>query len=525
MRLLDFIDRQLNNVTMYRLMVYGLAALLGLATAFSLEGWLDLPVLGLLGTTALVLGSCLAADWSLQRVYKVAANYESALITGLILACILPQIDSPRQALGVVVAGMVAIASKYVVAWQGRHVFNPAAFGATVAGLAGVGFASWWIGTPVMFAFVAIFGLLILRKLHRFELVAWFIVASAAITTLVGLVHGYDLGDFIKNVVLSGPTLFLAGVMLTEPATMPTRRYYQALFALLVGALFASQLHVFGQLITPQLALLAGNVFAFTVCFRRSVVLALQSKSQLSPNLYEFVFEPSRPVRYEAGQYMAWTLAHKRPDRRGNRRNFTLASSPTEPTIRAAVRLSSGGSSYKRSLVGLEPGDQLVGSQLAGDFTLPHNPSRRLVWIAGGIGITPFRSMAKYLTDRMADGAAGGVADGGFDGGVGGGRRRQVDLFYLARHTEDFVYRPVFSAAKAAGVSTHYIISGAQPPAGWPGLTGELTAELLAQKIGDLSLPLFYVAGPNAMVKTYRRHLLQAGVPRRHIVTDYFSGY
>src|SRR5258708_34079548 len=97
---------------------------------------------------------------------------------------------------------------------------------------------------------------------------------------------------------------------------------------------------------------------------------------------------------------MEWTVGHAHSDTGGNRRYFTLASSPTEKEVHLGVRFYDPSSSFQRAVVELPAGSTIVAGQVAGEFTLPKDPQKKLVFIAGGIGITPFRSMVKYLLDR-----------------------------------------------------------------------------------------------------------------------------
>src|SRR5579884_4444100 len=106
----------------------------------------------------------------------------------------------------------------------------------------------------------------------------------------------------------------------------------------------------------------------------------------IASNIADFIFQPSHRLAYEPGQYMEFTLAHRKPDSRGNRRYFTLASSPTEDNLRLGVRFYPEGSSFKRTLSRIDNRSKILAGQLAGDFTLPRDPGQKLVFIAGGIG-------------------------------------------------------------------------------------------------------------------------------------------
>lgn len=505
MKPLKLIDDWLNHLTMYRLLLYGLALLIAIAVVFSFAGTLSLSAPGLLLSAAILVTVCFVSNAVLARLFGAPSNSESTLITALILVCIMPPVTSTTYGLGVAAAGLVAIVSKYVVAWRHKHLFNPAAFGAAAVGFFGLVFANWWIGNPTMLPFTLVFGALILRKIHRFHLFAVFTAAALLTAVMVGLLTGQNLEVAIKGMILSGPLIFMGTVMLTEPATMPPTRYYRYLFGIIVGVLLSSQLHITEHLYTnPERALLAGNFFAFLVAYRARLTLKLKEKIQISPMVYDYVFTPNYPLKFLPGQYMEWTLPLKRSDGRGNRRSFTLASSPTESDVHLGVKFYEPSSRFKRHLGEMKPGDTITAGMLAGDFVLPYDPAKKLVWIAGGIGITPFRSHAKYLIDK--------------------GQQRDIRLFYVVSDPAEIAYKNVWQEARTVGVNTTPVLSNGTTPAGWQGLTGRLTVEHITA-LPDWQQRMYFISGPNAMVEAYKTMLRKAGIARRQIVTDYFSGY
>jgi ferredoxin-NADP reductase len=127
------------------------------------------------------------------------------------------------------------------------------------------------------------------------------------------------------------------------------------------------------------------------------------------------------------------------------------------------------------------------------------------LFIAGGIGITPFRSMLKYLVDT--------------------GQRRDIILFYGLSDPAELCYQDVWVAAQAVGARVIPILGPAAPPPTWTGRTGFLDAAILTADAPDFRDRRVYISGPNVMVDTYRDLLIDLGVSRAHIVTDYFSGY
>ena len=203
---------------------------------------------------------------------------------------------------------------------------------------------------------------------------------------------------------------------------------------------------------------------------------------------------------------MEFTLAHPHPDSRGNRRYFTLASSPTENDVHLGIRFYEQGSSFKKALYRMDGRTNLVAAQIAGDFTLPPDPKQKLVFIAGGIGITPFRSMLKYLLDVH--------------------QRRDIVLFYANKTVDEIVYGDVLSAAQAKiGVKTFYTLTDtAAIPRNWPGFMGRISEQMILETVPDYEERTYYLSGPPDMVKAYERVLKNMNVKHDQIKKDYFPG-
>ena len=295
--------------------------------------------------------------------------------------------------------------------------------------------------------------------------------------------------------------------MLTEPLTTPSTKGKQTWYALLVGALFPPQFHILSQYSTPELALIAGNVFSFIVSPRVKLFPTLYRKDRISPDSVDFVFEPNRDFSYKPGQYMEWTLPHKGRDSRGDRRYFTLASSPTEKELRIGVKFNKNGSSFKRALLKLTDETMVVADHISGDFTLPKDTKQKIAFIAGGIGVTPYRSMIKYLIDT--------------------GENRDVILLYSARTKEDFAYKDIFEQAREAnGIKTVYVLTGQDEIVFSEYVRkGRINVELIKNEIPDYSERTFYLSGTQSMVESMHRQLKSLGVPSRRVKVDYFSGY
>lgn len=439
----------------------------------------------------------------------VQTNEESYLITAIILYFVCKPVTTTAEIFPLVFAGLIAMASKYVFAFKRKHIFNPAACGVFVIGLLGFGSAIWWVATPYLAPLTAIICFLVVRKIRRSGLFfAFTIFALATISFYSIVINKVALMQVLPETLLSWPLFFFAGIMLTEPLTTPPTKRYQALYGALVGILFGAQFQIGPIYATPELALVLGNIFAYVVSPKERLLVTLAEKKDLASHMYEFIMTVPHKITYLPGQYMEWTLAHARPDSRGNRRYFTLASSPTEKDLLLGVKIEpEKSSSFKKKLASLDKGSIIVASQLSGDFTLPHDASKKLVFIAGGIGITPFRSMIKYLIDTN--------------------EKRDIILVYSAALAEEFAYKSIFEEAEQKlSIKTIYLLTTLEKiPPDWKGGKGRITDSFIKEAISDYSERVFYLSGPNAMVESYKILLQSLGVKGQNIKADYFPGF
>lgn len=502
---MKWLDTFLDRITMYRLLLYYLIFLLLAAVGLSTFGQLHYSVLDIVASSSFLVAVSWLSNKAFAWAFDAPSNPESSLITGLILALIVSPVHDLNGGLFLAAAGGLAIASKYMVAIRHRHIFNPAAIAVVLTSFGAGDSASWWVGTVAMLPFVLVGGVLLVRRIRRSEMASWNILAAIAVTALIAaLSDPNSVIPTLQKLLLNSALFFAAFVMVTEPLTSPSTRQRQAVYAVLVGALFAPQIHIGSLYSTPELALVVGNVFTYLAGPRTKVLLRLKAREQISHDSYDFVFTPDRPFTFTPGQYMEFTLAHPNTDARGARRYFTLASSPTEHELRLGVKFYEPGSSYKKSLLQLGADTPVVAAQLGGDFTLPRDTSKKLVFIAGGIGITPYRSMVKYLLDT--------------------GQQRQITMLYSARTSADIVYCDVFEQARTAfGMRSYYLV-GDESPVQPPFFKGTIDENMLRSIPGYKDCQ-FYISGPHGMVVAVETALSRIGVPKRHIKKDFFSGY
>ncbi len=505
-----WIDNLLNKVTMYKIVLYVLVFQLAIAFILSLLGFLPLNPFALLFSSIFFIGICWTTNELTSIYFNAPVNTESASITALILALIISPPSTPFDGayFGLAIwAGVWAMASKYIFTIRGKHLFNPAAFAVALTAITFNQSASWWVGTMYMLPFVLASGLLIVKKLRRFDLLISFLIVTIFSVVGSGIYRNVPLYPLVIKTLIDTPIFFFAFVMLTEPLTAPQQRIERLSFGSIVGFLIAPWVHIGSFYSTPETALLVGNIFTYIVSSKEKFLLTIKEKIVIAENTLDFVFSLDRPFDYKPGQYMEWTVAHQGPDSRGNRRYFTLASSPTEKDLRLGIKFYPKGSTFKQALMNDGPKDKIVAAQLAGDFTLPSDPNEKLVFIAGGIGVTPFRSMIKYLTDKN--------------------EKRSVTMLYSNNTVNDIAYTDVFNVAeKNVGIKTIYTLTvPTAVPENWKGETGFIDAKMIQKNVPDYAERTFFLSGPHIAVVAFEKALKELGVRQSKIKKDFFPGF
>ena len=145
----------------------------------------------------------------------------------------------------------------------------------------------------------------------------------------------------------------------------------------------------------------------------------------------------------------------------------------------------------------MHPGGEIMASQLAGEFTLPNTASQKLVFIAGGIGITPYRSILKFLLDTK--------------------QKWDIILLYSNKTADEIIYKDFFDQAeKNLGLKTIYINTNAD---------GRINSQTITSQIPDFRERIFYLSGPHSLVTSFADVLHGLGVSQRQIKIDFFPGY
>ena len=481
----------LSQTSMYRLMIYYLGALLLAGMALSMFGILPYVWWHIGFDFAILWLSCALTSWLCAKIFRTQRNPESELITALILALIVGPLDPLIYSNLLLLAGVGAIsqASKYLLAINKKHIFNPAAVAVLLAALFLHQGASWWVGDRHLLWIMVIGGALILHKLRWFHLSLSFLIPYLAVLTAQ---QGWRL-DYLA--ILS-PLLFFSTVMLIEPLTSPTGRRKRILYGVCTALILAGLINYSSLPYTLELALTMANFAFWWTKIKQRIILKFINKEPGAKDIYKFWFEPLKKFSFRPGQFLQWTLPHSRADDRGTRRWFTIASSPTEEKVLLTTKFSDRSSTFKQALRELKPGAEIATSDPDGDFILPIDPTMKLVFIAGGIGITPYRSMIKYLLDTK--------------------QSRDIIIIYAAKTAEEFSFKELLAQATEIGLNTIYIQTEK---------TGFITPEMIKKEIPDWAQRTFYISGPEPMVEAYEKMLKETGIKDAGIRTDFFPGY
>ncbi len=220
--------------------------------------------------------------------------------------------------------------------------------------------------------------------------------------------------------------------------------------------------------------------------------LKLVEKRDEKGDAKTFIWEPSEPLSWQPGQFLEYTFPHKDPDDRGIVRWFTLSSAPSEKKVALTTRLVEKRSSFKKALNELAIGSEISAEGPKGKFVI-EDFEPYYVLVAGGIGVTPYRSIIKEFDHNQN--SLNGV------------------LVYLSRD-QIFLFQDIFDgyAEKNEGFRTLYQQEG-------------LTPEIILEEIPVGTKPIFYLSGPEGMVEYYEKMLIDMGFANEQIKKDEFPGY
>ncbi len=237
--------------------------------------------------------------------------------------------------------------------------------------------------------------------------------------------------------------------------------------------------------------------------------IRLKEKKVINKNTVSFYFEVPEGFSWTPGQYLHYKIEDNEADLRGQNRFFSIASAPFENTIQLTTRIYDDGSSFKKKLFKLSPGEDIEVNGPRGDFSVRKGISN-YIFIAGGIGITPFRSIIKDMDHSN--------------------QPMNISLLY-ANKNQEIIFDDELDtiSSKHPEFKISYFISGATEALEIASniniRPGRIDKKAVQSVVKDIDSTVFYVSGPETMVYYFEDLLANLGVLRNNILCDYYIGY
>ncbi|OGT38495.1 MAG: hypothetical protein A3F12_04105 [Gammaproteobacteria bacterium RIFCSPHIGHO2_12_FULL_38_14] len=232
--------------------------------------------------------------------------------------------------------------------------------------------------------------------------------------------------------------------------------------------------------------------------------IKLLNRTEVANNTWVFHFEKPVGFTFKPGQYGGFTLIHaKSVDPAHITRRFSFLSAPFDENLSIATRIQL--SAYKQALMSLQIGDEIKLAGPTGAFTLHENINIPAVFIAGGIGITPFYSMIRDAIHQRV--------------------MQPMYLFYGNQTIEDAAFFHELTALSKSNPQFKFIPVFDRANEEWQGERGYITDTILKKYLDDIILPNYYVCGSPAMVTALQELLMEMGIESDKIKVEDFPGY
>jgi ferredoxin-NADP reductase len=219
-----------------------------------------------------------------------------------------------------------------------------------------------------------------------------------------------------------------------------------------------------------------------------------------TPNVASFRFPKPLELLYKAGQYFFITI---KSDGKELTKHFSFSSSPTEKNhIEFTKKFTD--SEFSAALKKLKSGDWARIDAPYGDFTF-EGEHAKIGLLAGGIGITPLRSICKYCTDKQLD--------------------TKITMLYGSRTEADIAFREELETMQQQNKNLKIVFTLNEGPPSWKGAVGFITGDMVKREIPEYKETMFYTCGPPPMVEVMEKLVDSLGLPKSQLKREYFSGY
>lgn len=235
------------------------------------------------------------------------------------------------------------------------------------------------------------------------------------------------------------------------------------------------------------------------------VNIKLVKKEMVANETMAFYFEKPKDFTFRAGQFADYTLINPtETDEKGNRRGLSFVEAPFEEYLVAATRMRD--TAFKRVLKDMPIGTEVKLDGPYGDFILHKNEDTEAVFIIGGIGVTPVRSMIAQATHDKTN--------------------HKIILIHSSKTPSDLPFMTDFNQLAKENLNFTYIpVASDSAPEDWPGEKGRIDEAMIRKYVTGLSTPIYYLSGPEGMVKAMRQLLINTSVSEDNIRTEEFTGY
>jgi ferredoxin-NADP reductase len=219
-----------------------------------------------------------------------------------------------------------------------------------------------------------------------------------------------------------------------------------------------------------------------------------------TPNVASFRFPKPLELLYKAGQYFFITI---KSDGKELTKHFSFSSSPTEKNhIEFTKKFTD--SEFSAALKKLKSGDWARIDAPYGEFTF-EGEHAKIGLLAGGIGITPLRSICKYCTDKQLD--------------------TKITMLYGSRTEADIAFREELETMQQQNKNLKIVFTLNDGPPSWKGAVGFITGDMVKREIPEYRETMFYTCGPPPMVEVMEKLVENLGLPKARLKREYFSGY